>query len=70
MRIILLFLAVITIFWLVKRLFLSPPQGSTSQAKQGETLVECAQCKVHLPKSDAIQVNGVFYCCKEHAKQK
>lgn len=70
MRIILLFLAVITIFWLVKRLFFNPDSSHMRSKSEGEELVQCAQCEIHLPKSNAIEVDGAHYCCKEHAKQR
>ena len=35
----------------------SPANGS---------MVQCEQCGVYLPGKDAIQVQGVAYCCKDH----
>jgi uncharacterized protein len=29
-------------------------------------MVRCAQCGVHLPKSESILVGGNFFCCAEH----
>lgn len=31
-----------------------------------EKMVACAQCGVHLPASDAVEVGGQHYCCVEH----
>lgn len=68
MRILLLFLAVITIFWLVKRLFLNSPK-STSSNTNSESLVECDTCKTHIPQSDAIEKDGKYFCCNEHVNK-
>ncbi|MDP1767072.1 MAG: PP0621 family protein [Methylotenera sp.] len=34
--------------------------------KEIETMVKCATCEVHLPRSEAYLVNGEFYCSKLH----
>ncbi len=31
-----------------------------------EDMVRCANCGVHLPKSESIQAEGQFYCSAEH----
>lgn len=31
-----------------------------------ESMVQCASCAVHLPRSEAFLVNGDFYCSKAH----
>jgi len=33
-----------------------------------EKMVECDQCHVHLPRSEAFLVEGKFYCSKAHIK--
>jgi len=33
-----------------------------------ENMVECDQCHVHLPRSEAFLVEGKFYCSKAHIK--
>ena len=68
MRIILLFLVVITIFWLVKRLFFKP-SDKTPKIDSGEVLVQCAHCKTHVPKSSAIQSEQNYFCCQDHANK-
>ncbi|MDP3744365.1 MAG: PP0621 family protein [Methylotenera sp.] len=39
------------------------PKPDDSEA---ENMVQCATCKVHLPRSEAFLVNSNFYCCKAH----
>lgn len=34
-----------------------------------ENMVRCAQCGVHLPKSESILSRGEFYCSDEHRRQ-
>lgn len=40
-------------------------EAPTSE-KEIETMVKCATCEVHLPRSEAYLVNGKFYCSKLH----
>ncbi len=67
MRIILLFLVVIIIFWLVKRLFFTPVEKR--QIEEGEILVQCAHCQTHIPKSIAVKLDNEYYCNQDHADQ-
>ncbi len=32
-------------------------------------MVQCAQCQVHVPKTDATQAEGRWFCGKQHASQ-
>ncbi|HEY4071834.1 MAG TPA: PP0621 family protein [Herbaspirillum sp.] len=43
-----------------------PPSSSSSAAI--EQMVQCAQCGIHFPKSEAIQARGTgkIFCCIEH----
>jgi len=36
--------------------------------EQINTVVRCAHCGLHIPQQEAIQVEGHYYCCKEHGK--
>jgi uncharacterized protein len=31
-----------------------------------EDMVACVRCGVNLPKSEAFQLQGRFFCCKDH----
>jgi hypothetical protein len=35
-----------------------------------ENMVQCATCRVHLPRSEAFMVNGSFYCSQAHIENK
>ena len=60
--------------WLVYRLVVgygrSVGRGQARPVAQAEEedMVRCAQCGVHLPKSEAILARGDFYCCDEHRR--
>jgi len=34
----------------------------------GERMVDCGQCGVHLPLSEAIQSQGRYFCSEEHRR--
>ena len=40
----------------------SPPTENPST----ERMVHCERCGLHLPQTDAIAADGVFFCSKEH----
>jgi uncharacterized protein len=60
--------AVIAIVWLLKRAFAGDrPADAPAQTPQGD-LVACARCGVNLPKSEARNSTGAFYCSEEHLR--
>lgn len=34
----------------------------------GERMVDCSQCGVHLPVSEAVEAKGRFFCSDEHRR--
>lgn len=44
-----------------------PAATPTGQTK-AESMVRCAYCGVHLPRSEATLINGKTWCDQEHAK--
>ncbi|MDO9151805.1 MAG: PP0621 family protein [Methylotenera sp.] len=44
------------------------PEVKSSEEANIENMVECDQCHVHLPRSEAFLVDGKFYCTKAHIK--
>lgn len=36
--------------------------------KHPEAMVQCAHCRIHLPRSEAVLINGQTWCSTEHAK--
>ncbi|SFX75866.1 PP0621 family protein [Marinospirillum alkaliphilum] len=63
----------VLLFWAGWRLwqYWQQMQGSrvedkTSDKLEGESMVPCAQCGVHLPKGSALQSGPRYFCCREH----
>lgn len=47
----------------------NPSKANTDKAPkvaEPEVMVQCQCCKVHLPKPEALDHDGRFYCCKDH----
>jgi len=43
-------------------------QGQRPQAMPApESMVRCAHCGIHLPRSEAVLMNGQTWCSQEHA---
>lgn len=47
-----------------------PPSAAARKSGKGsaESMVRCAHCGVHLPRSDATMMNGKTWCGSEHAQ--
>ncbi len=61
-------------FFLIRRLRLrlrlhQDKKNKPRQLHPFEETVSCKQCGLRLPKSEAIEENGAFYCNKEHAEK-
>ena len=69
-KIILLVLGLLLVYWLVtsyrRRVDRGEPSGP--RAVQGENMVQCAQCGVHLPRSESLAARDLFYCSAEHER--
>lgn len=48
----------------------SQPDAETVNKENGEDMVKCAACAVHLPRSEALLVGDNFYCCNAHIPKK
>lgn len=44
-------------------------QVQSGQEDQAEDMVRCSQCGVHLPKPEAIQVDGHYFCSESHRRE-
>jgi uncharacterized protein len=44
------------------------PGGDPRQASDSERMVGCSQCGVHLPISEAVEVDGNYFCSDEHRR--
>ncbi len=65
----LLFFAIIAVlvFWLITRFIRKEEsQGKESRSIEGEDMVCCAYCTLHLPRSESIVIQDKYFCSKEH----
>jgi uncharacterized protein len=61
-------LAVIVVVYLLLRSFRRQASKKDVSAP-AEEMVRCAQCGVHLPKSESIMAGGNFYCSDAHRRE-
>jgi len=65
------FLTYLFIIWLAIQLYkrLRKPTAGTRRAtktKEMETFVACDNCGLHIPRAEAIEHEGRFYCSEAH----
>jgi uncharacterized protein len=67
-KIVLLALGLLFVYWLLKgyRRRVDRDAAQAEPPAEAETMVKCAQCGVHLPRSESITTRGSFYCSVEH----
>lgn len=73
-KFLIIIIAVVLLLWLVLgRQRRRPPEGSAAPARppstpadSAESMVECAHCGVHLPRSEAQLAAGKTYCSDAH----
>lgn len=44
-------------------------RGKTPPPKPLESMVRCAHCGIHLPRSEALLLEGKIWCSEDHAKR-
>jgi len=68
-KIILLFLGLLLVYWVLKSYRRRVDHGEQKPpVAGGEDMVQCAQCGVHLPRSESITTQGRFFCSTEHQR--
>lgn len=65
---ILLLIAIGVIAYLLLRRWLTRGKTPPSVGHYAP-MVSCMSCGLHLPRNTAIEREGRFYCCREHAEQ-
>lgn len=40
----------------------------SSTSAQGEAMVQCEHCGIHLPASESVKAHGQTFCCAAHAR--
>ena len=69
-RLLLLVVIAAAVFWLLQSYRRRLPEANNAPEASAKTedMVRCAQCGVHLPKSESILTQGRYYCCEEHRR--
>jgi uncharacterized protein len=65
-RYLLLAVAIWALFVLVRRLLAGRRKGRSSGETTPVDMVSCAHCSIHVPRPEALEKDGLFYCCREH----
>ena len=65
-----LLIAGIWILYLVVKNHIAKKQARMAQKppKDTQNMVRCKQCGIHLPISQAIEINNDYFCCEEHSR--
>jgi uncharacterized protein len=66
-RLLFLLAVVIVVYLLLKSFRKQLPKQDVSAP--AEDMVRCAQCGVHLPRSESIMAGGNFYCSDAHRRE-
>jgi uncharacterized protein len=67
-----LFLLVIVLlvgWWIAKRYRQGVDARDAAAPRGDEDMVRCAQCGIHLPRSEGLVTRGRYYCSAEHQRQ-
>jgi uncharacterized protein len=65
-KFLLLVVAIIVIYLVASGL--ARKRRERARTLPGEQMVPCAHCRVNLPRSEAIEATGRFYCSEEHRR--
>lgn len=69
-RLLFILAIVAVIIWWLKamRNQQQPPRQDEQPPRGAEDMVRCAQCGVHLPRSESLLVGGKYYCSEAHSR--
>ena len=65
-KFLLLAVGIVVIYLVVKGL--ARKRRERARTPPGEQMVPCAHCRVNLPRSEATEAAGRFYCSEEHRR--
>ena len=66
MKYLLLIAFVAVTWWVLKKRPERQARHPTQRAPAPEMMVVCAHCGVHIPQSDSVVENNVFFCSEAH----
>jgi uncharacterized protein len=67
-KILLLALGLFVAYWILKGYRKKVERRRDNQPSTSEDMVRCAQCGVHLPRSESLTSGNVFYCSADHRR--
>lgn len=67
-KLILIIAGVLFALWLLRRIQTSHKRGPAPPPAVPEDMVRCAQCGVHLPRSESHEASGQYFCSEEHLR--
>jgi len=68
-RIIIIALIVYLVIQIFRRWVASKNIQTVQKDEQQKLMVKCDVCQLHIPKSEALQKNGKYFCNQEHYNQ-
>jgi uncharacterized protein len=66
-KFLLLIVVIIVVYFVVKDLTRNG-RGRAPRPSSGETMVPCARCGINVPRSEALEAAGGFFCSEEHRR--
>jgi uncharacterized protein len=67
-KILLLIIGLALAFWILQSYKRKVEHRADKPVKGAEDMVRCAKCGVHLPRSESLKTNQVFYCSADHRR--
>lgn len=67
-KLILLALVVLVVYWVMRGYRRSLDRRDEDEAPALESMVRCARCGVHVPRSESFEGDGAVFCSEEHRR--
>lgn len=71
-RLIFIVVVIALAYWLYKSYRKRLPKQDESTREQnmtnGQDMISCAHCGIHVPKSESLLLDGKYYCCTAHSQ--
>ena len=64
-RVLIYLLGIGLVIWILFRLAKGPRSGE-KPAKKVDDMVRCVRCGMFVPRHEAIEDDGRYYCCSQH----
>jgi len=67
-KLLVLLIVVLVLFLLWKGMRRAARSDAGGTPSDGERMVDCSECGLHLPISEAVQSQGRYFCSEEHRR--